>query len=135
MGAMQHAQSLGVEAHGFVQIDTAEIALNIHPPTVWSSGSAGDSRSRRAIIRPRQTYWLLQVAPEASRADISGAEKPQADSEAPLSAGRGPCLTSATVRLKRGAGAGCATPSISMNVLRAALWGCFGASLRESTGA
>jgi hypothetical protein len=39
------------------------------------------------------------------------------------------------VRLKRGAGAGCVTPSISMKVPRAALCGCFGASANESTGA
>ena len=41
----------------------------------------------------------------------------------------------AWVRLKRGAGAGCVTPSTSTKVLRSTLWGCCGASLKDSTGA
>ena len=44
-------------------------------------------------------------------------------------------LTSGRVRLKRGAGAGCTTPPTSTNALRVTLWGCFGASASDSTGA
>ncbi len=43
--------------------------------------------------------------------------------------------TPAVVRLNRGAGAGCITPSISTNVPRSALCGCLGASSKLRTGA
>src|SRR3982075_1489664 len=39
------------------------------------------------------------------------------------------------VREKRGAGAGCTTPSTSTKILRSAMCGCFGASDSDSTGA
>jgi hypothetical protein len=39
------------------------------------------------------------------------------------------------VRLNRGAGAGCTTPSRVSNVPRATLWGCDAASSMDSTGA
>ena len=45
------------------------------------------------------------------------------------------CGVSGTLRLKRGAGAGCVTPSISTYVPRALRWGCSGASFKFNTGA
>src|SRR6266404_303552 len=39
------------------------------------------------------------------------------------------------VREKRGAGAGCTTPSTSTKILRSAMCGCCGASDSDSTGA
>src|SRR4029078_2673695 len=77
------------------------------------------------------------TASAARRSEISWVENPQSRSTASLCSpalGGGAC-TAPGVRLKRGAGAGCVTPSTSTKVLRSALWGWRGASSRSRIGA
>ena len=67
---------------------------------------------------------------------MRSAEKPHSANAAsvPAPGSSGPVGFAGTVRLKRGAGPGWLTPSISIKVPRAAMCGCVGASAMSSTG-
>jgi hypothetical protein len=80
---------------------------------------------------------LHAIAPAFFKFAISLSPKPQSTSaSAVLAPGAGGGFwTAPGVRAKRGAGPGWVTPATSMKVPRAALWGCFGASASERTGA
>ena len=101
------------------------------PATEVATARAPPSRG----ISVRAALW--RTTPSATRASTVSWSSPNSASAVRVwSPGRaGPPGSSVTVREKRGAGAGCTTPSTSTKVRRYRFCACSGASERLSTGA